>query len=60
MYSWEIEQLLKLRNYLITMDEYIRIVSSKQVNMVKYDPYNNTFYISTADNYNFQLKIKKN
>lgn len=58
MYSHEIEQLLKLRNYLISVEEYIRLVSSNQVKWVKYNPFEDKFYISTEDNYNYNFKVK--
>lgn len=60
MYSHEIQELLRIRNYLVSVEEYIKIVSSKQVKWVKYDPFEDKFHIATEDNYNFQLKIKKN
>ena len=60
MYSHEIAELLKLRNYLISVEEYIKIVSSKQVKWVKYNPFEDKFYVSTEDKYNFDFRIKKN
>ena len=59
MYSEEIKYLLQLRNELITINEYIKIVStSPQINFIKYDPYNNDFNITTDDKYSFKFKIK--
>lgn len=60
MYSHEIAELLRLRNYLVSVEEYIKITSSKQVKLVKYNPFEDRFYVSTDDNYNFDFKIKKN
>lgn len=57
MYSHEIEQLLKLKNNLITIKEYLKIAESSQVNHVKYE--NNEFTCWTTDNYKFVLKIRK-
>lgn len=57
MYSHEIEELLMVRNYLITLQEYKWIVTSPQVVYVKYE--NDEFYIKTSDNYTFKLKILK-
>ena len=38
MYSEEIKYLLQLRNELITINEYIKIVStSPQINHIKYE-----------------------
>ena len=62
MYSWEIEKLLQMRNYLIEGQEYIEISDIKknpQINRVKYDPYNDDFEIWTNDNYDFKFKVKK-
>lgn len=59
MYSHEIETLLKLKNYLLTAKEYINICdSSNQIKYIKYDPFEDVFYINTKDNYNFKFKIK--
>jgi len=60
MYSWEIDQLLKLRNYLLDAEEYLKICSeSPQITRVKYDPFNNTFYIETSDDYKWTFKVKR-
>lgn len=58
MYSHEIKELLKLRNNLINIKEYYKILESPQVNHVKYE--NNEFNCWTTDNYYFRFKIKKN
>lgn len=57
MYSHEILELLRLRNYLISVEEYIRLVSSNQVKYVKYNPFEDKFYVSTNDNYNFEFRV---
>lgn len=57
MYSHEIQQLLKIRNNLVTLQEYKWIVTSPQITYVKYE--NDEFKIKTSDNYNFVLKIWK-
>ena len=60
MYSHEIENLLKIRNYLLTAKEYINVCnSSNQITYIKYDPYEDVFYIGTEDKYNFKFRIKK-
>lgn len=58
MYSYEIEQLIKLKNYVITIQDYCEIVrTSPQIDHVLYkDEYFNLF---TTDNYHFKLKIKE-
>ena len=58
MYSHEIEEYLKIRNYLLTAREYIKILQeSPQINHVVYKDDNITMF--TEDGYKFILKIKK-
>jgi hypothetical protein len=57
MYSYEIEKLIKLRNGLVTLKEYIEITKSNQVDHVKYE--DDVFKIWTTDGYRFELKIIK-
>lgn len=58
MYSHEIEQLLKLKNYILSVKEYLNVCNSSQITHIKYDPFEDVFYISTEDKYNFKFKIK--
>lgn len=59
MYSYEIEQIIKKKNYLISVREYLRILNtSPQINVVKYDCFNDNFLIETNDNYKFVFKIR--
>lgn len=58
MYSYEIAKLLELRYNLVSIREYIQIVSSPQVDHVKYE--NDEFKIWTTDNYVFRLRIGDN
>ncbi len=58
MYSDEIKELLKIKNNIITIEEYIKIINSSQINHVKYE--NDEFKIWTSDGYSFKLKIKNN
>lgn len=61
MYSHEIEKLLKIRNYLISSQEYLNIMkTSPQINAVKYNPYSNDFETWTNDNYYWKYKVYKN
>jgi len=62
MYSWEIQQLLELRQYLLTVQEYLEISNiqnNPQLKEVKYDPYQDSFEIWTKDDYYFKFKVKK-
>lgn len=58
MYSNEIEKLLKLRQNLVSIQEYLEIAKSPQIDHIKYE--NDMFYLWTNDGYTFTLKIKKN
>lgn len=58
MYSHEIEQLLKIRNYLIDSEEYLNIMTtSPQIDHVKYSPYTDDFETWTNDNYYWKYKV---
>ena len=60
MYSWEIQKLMELKNYLISVKEYLQICdTSPQIREVKYDPYNDNFMIDTKDEYKFYFKVRK-
>lgn len=55
MYSYEIENLLKLKNNLVSIKEYIRICNSSQIDHIKYE--DGLFILWTKDNYKFELRI---
>lgn len=58
MYSHEIEQLMKLRNYLISNKDYFYILdTSPQIRGIEYKPFEDNFYMWTDDNYNFKFKV---
>lgn len=60
MYSYEIEQLLKLRNYLISNYEYLKMIeTSPQISRTRYNPYSNDFETWTKDDYYFRYKVYK-
>ena len=58
MNSEEILNLLKQKKYLITLDEYLKIVKSPQVRTVHCEKEN--FNLITDDNYVFTFKIINN
>lgn len=59
MYSWEIQELMQLRNYLLTVEEYLHICStSPQIREVSYNAYENNFNIKTDDKYDWTFKVK--
>lgn len=58
MYSNEIENLLKYKNYLLTAKEYIKILeTSPQINHVIYK--NDEIIIWTEEGKKFILRIRK-
>lgn len=57
MYNWEIRKLLEQKKYLVSIQEYIEIIRSPQVDHVEYK--NQQFYIWTTNGENFKLQIKK-
>lgn len=60
MFTWEIKNLMELKNYLITAQEYLTICkTSPQIREVKYDPYQDNFMIDTEDNYKVYFKVRK-
>ena len=60
MYSWEIQQLLELRNFLISNKEYFNILdTSPQIKGIEYKPDEQNFYMWTDDRYNFKFKVYK-
>ena len=58
MYSFEIEQLVELKNHLLDIKDYVKIIqTSPQIDHVQYK--NNNFELYTNDGYKFKFKIKK-
>lgn len=56
MYSHEIKELLKLKKNLITVQDYIKISESSQVNHIKFE--NEEFTCWTSDNYMFKFRLQ--
>ena len=58
MYSYEIEELINLKQQVITIQEYINIIqTSPQVDHILYNQ--DHFEMFTEDNYKFKFKIKE-
>ena len=55
MYSHEIKELLKIKKNIVNLKEYINIVSSPQIDHIKY--VDGMFNIWTTDGYKFELKL---
>ena len=61
MYSWEIDEELRKRNYILTPKEYLEIIDfdlSPQICRIVYDIYTHTVHISTTDNYNWTFRLE--
>ena len=57
MYSHEIEELLKIKQNVLSIAEYLEILStSPQINHVKYN--NGCYEIETDDRYKFRVHVK--
>lgn len=57
MYSNEIAEYVRLRNYVLTIYEYCDIIkTSPQIDHIKYE--DELFKLYTNDGYQFKLKIK--
>lgn len=50
MYTWEIEELLRIKNYLLTGEEYLNMVkTSPQIGRIKYNDCDSTIEIWTKE-----------
>lgn len=59
MYSYEIEQLLKKKEFLLEVKEYMNILeTSPQIYHHTYDKEKNLFQLKTDDRYDFKFKVK--
>ena len=63
MYTWEIEDLLKLRNYILYNDEYLKMIStSPQIKCINYNSFKNEFEAYTKEDdkseHSFKFKVK--
>lgn len=62
MYSYEIKQLLELKNFLLDRKEANKILNVKdnpQINHIKYNQNGNDFEMWTSDDYYFKFKVKR-
>ena len=58
MYSSEIDDIVKKRNYCLPSKLYFKIVeNSSQISQVKYDSYSDKYSIHTTDGYNWEIKV---
>lgn len=60
MYSWEIAQLLDLKQWLLEYQEYLNVIqTSPQINYVEYLQNEDCLHITTDDKYDFKFKVKR-
>lgn len=61
MYSYEIDDMMKRSNYLITRKDYLSLspTTSPQLARIKYDPFKDSFEIWTDDGYHWEFKVKE-
>lgn len=58
MYSSEIDDIVKKRNYCLPSKLYFKIVeNSSQISQVKYDAYSDKYSIHTTDGYHWEVKV---
>lgn len=60
MYSYEIQKLLEIKQFLLESKEYLEICEkSPQIIRITYDSFNDFFTIKTNDNYEFKFKVRR-
>ena len=61
MYSYEIDQFLRERNFELTSEEYMELTPQKcnQISRLTYNTENNTFHLYTYDGYDWIFKVKR-
>ena len=59
MYSWEIQDLIEMRNALLEYQEYLNVVkTSPQIDYTEYLPNEDCLHLTTDDKYDFKFKVK--
>lgn len=61
MYSFEIDNYLRSRNWLLNQEEYLHVTNlnnSPQISRISYSAYDNSFVMYTNDNYIWKFYIK--
>lgn len=60
MYSWEIKDLLQLKEYILEYQEYLDIIkTSPQINYLEYLKNEDKIRFTTDDKYEFKFKVYK-
>ena len=61
MYSNEIDNFLRTRNWVITPDEYSELTPQRnpQITRMTYNTSSNCIYMSTSDGYEWEFQVRK-
>ena len=61
MYSYQIDNIMRENNYLLSRSDYLSINpnTSPQIARMTYDPFNNKFDVWTYDNYHWEFRVKQ-
>ena len=62
MYSYEIDNILRQHNYNLPAHIYLDIFNidkTPQIAEIKYNAWEDNFYVRTHDNYNWNFKVYK-
>lgn len=62
MFSHEIDNFLHIRNWCLTPTEYLFITDisqHSQLSSITYNPFQNNYFITTKDGWNWTVQIRK-
>ena len=59
MYSYQIDELLRNKEYIVSVNDYKQILASSQICHIKYDPWDDSFVINTDDRYSWRFRVVK-
>lgn len=59
MYSYEIDEMIKIKDWILKPKDYLRIYSSPQITHLHYDAYSNKYHIYTDDDYHWEFEVRK-
>lgn len=59
MYSYQIDELLRNKEYIVSVNDYKQILASSQICHIKYEPFDDMFVINTDDGYSWRFRVVK-
>lgn len=59
MYSYEIDEMIKIKDWILKPQDYLEIYSSPQIIHLHYDTYSNKYHIYTDDDYHWEFEVRK-